>query len=223
MKLESGTISCGKAHFDAADSDWNLLEGAGWRVYRKLIPFKNKFAVAPSISCAFSALDILQGANTRIFCRTGNITDLGFELEIGTWYDTHVWGRQSLGLPMENKIKNYIVDPYKQRASKAEVVACIAAYATEPPIANGTVVRLRLFDGHDGIPYTYDLLVVRSLRETFHKLRTILPGAENLVGLRACFWRYKLAKCPGDTHDYGCLLQRYHNGLDVYRIDDDKN
>lgn len=92
MRIEIDSTAFGKVHFNAADADWNLVDGEGWRVYRKNVLFKGPFSKPPEVSVAFSALDILQGANTRIFCRTSNVTNEGFELEVGTWYDTHVWG-----------------------------------------------------------------------------------------------------------------------------------
>ena len=90
--IQSGVLAVGKAHFESAAPDWNLLAGEGWRTYSRTICFDSSFNVPPKVHVALSALDILQGANTRIFCRATNISETNFELEIGTWCDTHVWG-----------------------------------------------------------------------------------------------------------------------------------
>lgn len=56
--------------------------------FRGQITFKRKFAVAPTCIVWLTGFDFLKGKNFRIKAEVIDITTTGFNIKIGTWYDS---------------------------------------------------------------------------------------------------------------------------------------
>jgi hypothetical protein len=73
------------------NSDWTLLTGTGWRIYRVGVTFNSPFLVAPQVSLALSGLDVAGVNNNRLLLKAENITVNGFDIVYTTWGDTMVY------------------------------------------------------------------------------------------------------------------------------------
>eukprot|EP01112_Ceratiomyxa_fruticulosa_P015255 TRINITY_DN4461_c0_g1_i1.p1 TRINITY_DN4461_c0_g1~~TRINITY_DN4461_c0_g1_i1.p1 ORF type:complete len:406 (+),score=98.20 TRINITY_DN4461_c0_g1_i1:106-1323(+) len=71
---------------------WKLHKGKGDREFTHHINFEKPFTAAPRVFLALSAIDIENNEDHRISSNIQNITPIGFDVEIGTWQGTKVWG-----------------------------------------------------------------------------------------------------------------------------------
>ena len=64
----------------------------GHRSFKKHIDFDKDFESTPNVLVAIEALDTNKNTNLRLFLKKENIDNSGFDLIVGTWDDTSIYG-----------------------------------------------------------------------------------------------------------------------------------
>jgi hypothetical protein len=85
MKIKSGRFCSGMP-----DWNWGLNDGTGDRAFTQHISFGEDLSEVPVIVLGISGLDCTVYP-VRVDVDAKNVTIRGFEVEIRTWGDTHVW------------------------------------------------------------------------------------------------------------------------------------
>ena len=65
---------------------------SGNRTFKKHIDFDKEFESTPNVIVAIEALDTNKDTNLRLFLKKENIDNSGFDLIVGTWDNTSIFG-----------------------------------------------------------------------------------------------------------------------------------
>jgi H-type lectin domain len=85
MKIKIGQFGSG-----LPNADWRLNDGTGDRIFRQHIDFEESFSEVPAIALGISYLESTV-APVRVAVEAKNVGKQGFDVDIRTWFDTHVW------------------------------------------------------------------------------------------------------------------------------------
>jgi len=85
MKIKTGQFGSGLPNID-----WKLNEGTGDRGFRQHIDFGESFSEVPAIVLGITYLESTI-APVRVAVEAKNVGTEGFDVDIRTWLDTHVW------------------------------------------------------------------------------------------------------------------------------------
>ena len=72
------------------NADWRLNDGTGDRGFTQHIDFGEGFSEVPALVLGITYLESTV-APVRVAVEANNISARGFDVEIRTWLDTHVW------------------------------------------------------------------------------------------------------------------------------------
>jgi H-type lectin domain-containing protein len=85
MKIKTGQFGSG-----LSNADWKLNDGTGDRTYRQHIDFGESFPEVPATALGITYLESTV-APVRVAVEAKNVSPQGFDVEIRTWRNTHVW------------------------------------------------------------------------------------------------------------------------------------
>lgn len=72
---------------------WTLLEAGTEekRFFCQYVPFESTFARAPLVQLSMVGVDASNEDNLRLKLRAIDINQLGFTIEVETWFNTRIW------------------------------------------------------------------------------------------------------------------------------------
>lgn len=87
--IQLGSRYCGLNFFDAKDADWNLIGHGQTATWSHYIRFPKEFTSEPIVQLSVSGLNAT-GPTCRYSLLAGNVTAVGFELQINVWGGTEL-------------------------------------------------------------------------------------------------------------------------------------
>jgi len=89
---EGSLIQSGTCQVKKTIPGYGLHKGSGDRTFAQTVSFAKNFSVPPNVFVAFSQLDVVNEADNRINVYTNNVKSNSFDVVVGTWSDTKIWG-----------------------------------------------------------------------------------------------------------------------------------
>eukprot|EP01114_Cavostelium_apophysatum_P002560 TRINITY_DN1227_c0_g1_i1.p1 TRINITY_DN1227_c0_g1~~TRINITY_DN1227_c0_g1_i1.p1 ORF type:complete len:425 (+),score=107.88 TRINITY_DN1227_c0_g1_i1:59-1333(+) len=85
-------IQTGRQPFKKDNPGYNLWKGEGDRSIKRRQNFVRKFGENPTVITSLCELDVVRDYDHRISTVAENSSSTGFDIKLGTWNDTLVWG-----------------------------------------------------------------------------------------------------------------------------------
>lgn len=76
--------------FSDYESGGEMWTGEGERARRHSVRFGERYLIAPAVHCSLSMWDIDSSTNSRVEVSAENISEIGFDVVLRTWADTHI-------------------------------------------------------------------------------------------------------------------------------------